>query len=314
VIQASAELVKLDVSVLEQNGGFVGGLKQKNFRILEGAVEQPIAFFLPVEAPAQILVLVETSPAVYLIHQEHIFAAYALLEGLAPQDEVALVTYDRFPNALVPFTPDKAALASGLSRIQYTLGMGDLNLFDSISTVLGWMVPVTGKKAIVLLSTGIDSSPPSRWDALVERLRKQDVVIFPVALGGSLRTPGENQKKKKSSKKYSGRNPEADSLALDPDNPLSFAKADAALKSLAKITGGRAYFPESGKDFVPLYREIASALRHQYVLGIQPAHDGEFHALTVEVLDAAGSGVAVADPKKSPYRILAREGYLAPGP
>ena len=37
-----------------------------------------------------------------------------------------------------------------------------------------------------------------------------------------------------------------------------------------------------------MYHEIASALRHEYVLGIAPAHDGQFHALTVEVLDANG--------------------------
>lgn len=311
-LRSTSELVKIDVSVLGKDGNFVGGLTQKDFRILDGNVEQPIAFFLPIEAPAQILVLVETSPAVYLIHQEHLAAAYSLLDGLAPQDEVALVTYDRFPHPLLPFTPDKSEFAAILGKIQYTLGLGDLNLFDSISTVLDWLMPVLGKKAIVLLSTGLDSSPPARWDALVEKLREQDVVIFPVALGGSLRTAGEDQKKKKSSKKKSVENQQTESLSADPDNPLSFAKADAALNSLSKITGGRAYFPVSAKDFVPMYREIASTLRHQYLLGIAPAHDGKFHSLTVEVLDSAVAAPRSA--KKPEYRIFAREGYLAPGP
>jgi VWFA-related protein len=310
-LRSTAELVKIEVSVLGKDSNFVGGLTQKDFRILDGAAEQPIAFFLPVEAPAQILVMVETSPAVYLIHQEHLSAAYALLEGLAREDQVALVTYDRFPHPLLPFTPDKSELAASLGSIQYTLGLGDLNLFDSISTVLDWLVPVQGKKALVLLSTGLDSSPPAGWDSLVDKLQAQDVVIFPVALGGSLRSAGES--KKKPSKKHLSSDSQSNSANSGSENPLTFAKADAALLSLAKITGGRAYFPQSAKDFVPMYREIASAVRHQYLLGIAPAHDGKFHALSVEVLETRSAAPPVGV-KKSEYRIFAREGYLAPGP
>ena len=97
----------------------------------------------------------------------------------------------------------------------------------------------------------------------------------------------------------------------EPANPLSFAKADAALIALAKITGGRSYFPESPNDFVPIYRQIAAALRHQYVLGIAPQHDGKFHSLTIQVLDAGGH-TGAADVKHAEHQILAREGYLAP--
>ena len=62
-----------------------------------------------------------------------------------------------------------------------------------------------------------------------------------------------------------------------------FAKADAALLSLASMTGGRAFFPNP-RIIVPIYRQIANELRNEYVLGIQPARDGQFHSLTVEVI------------------------------
>ena len=122
-------------------------------------------------------------------------AAYAFLDGLAPDDEVALVSYSQSPQAILPFTADKSALAAALSQIQYTLGMGDLNFYDSVSTVLDWIAPLHGKKAIVLLTTGLDSSPPERWDALAQKLRKDDTVLFAVALGGSLRHPAERKEK-----------------------------------------------------------------------------------------------------------------------
>jgi VWFA-related protein len=302
-IQTTTEIVKIDVSVLDRQGKFVAGFTQDRFRILDNGVEQPVVFFAPIEAPAQVLVMLETSPAVYLIHAEHLTAAYALLDGLAADDEVALVIYSQSPQAILPFTPDKGSLAAALGQVQYTLGMGDLNFYDSVSTVLDWIAPLHGKKAIVLLTTGLDSSPPVRWDALAQKLKADDAVIFSVALGGSLRHPSAKKKKSKTVPKTDG--------AEHPANPVSFAKADLALSSLAKITGGRAYFPESPNDFVSIYREIASALRHQYVLGIAPQHDGAFRSLTVQILEANGQS-SPASVKSPEYQVFAREGYLAP--
>jgi VWFA-related protein len=306
-IQTTTEIVKIDASVLDRQGKFVTGLPQNRFRVLDNGTEQPIVFFAPIEAPAQVLVMLETSPAVYLIHAEHLTAAYSLLDGLAADDEVALVSYSQSPQAILAFTPDKSALAAALGQVQYTLGMGDLNFYDSVSTVLDWIAPLHGKKAIVLLTTGLDSSPPERWDALAQKLKKDDTVIFAVALGGSLRHPSSAKKKKS---KAAPKPDETEGQA----NPVTFAKADAALLSLAKITGGHAYFPESPNDFVSIYREIASSLRHQYVLGIAPQHDGKFHSLAVQVLGADGQpGPESMKSIKSPeYQIFAREGYLAP--
>ena len=310
-LRSATELVKLDVSVLDQSGKFAAGLTAHDFRVLDDGIEQPVAFFSPVQSPAQILVMLETSPAVYLIRNEHIAGAYALLEGLAPDDQVALATYDAAPHGILGFTEDKAALQAALSQAQYTIGMDELNLYNSISTVLDWVGSSTGKKAIVLLGTGLDSSPPPNWDALVKKLRGEDVVIFPVALGGSLRG-GPSHKSKAKKKERRG------NATHEPDSPPGgsseiFAKADAALLSLASMTGGRAYFPESADDFVPIYRQIAYELRNEYVLGIQPAQDGEFHSLTVEVIGDTDKSTT-KHAKTTGYRISARAGYLAPKP
>jgi len=297
-LQVTTEMVQIGVSVLGAGGDFVSGLQRKNFRVLDAGNEQPLVFFAPTDAPAQILVMVETSPAVYLIQNQHIAAAYALLDGLAPDDQVGLVTYDQAPRAVLAFTPDKNALQAALGQIQFSVGMGELNFYDSVSTVLDWIAPVSGKKALVLLTTGLDSSSQARWDALEQKLRARDVVIFPVALGGWLRRPPDKKKK---------------ATAPPKDDSQIFANADQALKSLATITGGRAFFPESEKDFAPMYQQIAAALRHQYLLGITPEHDGQFHPLKVQVLDGNGQPLATGG-KKATHRIFSREGYLAPGP
>jgi Ca-activated chloride channel homolog len=297
-LRVATEMVKINVSVMANSGDFIAGLDQKNFRVVDNGTAQPVVFFASTDAPAQILVMVETSPAVYLIQTEHLTAAFALVDGLAPDDQVALVTYSDEPKEVLAFTADKTALTAALGQIQYTLGMAQLNFFDSISTVLDWIAPIPGKKALVLLTTGLDSSPPARWDALAAKLRKQDVVIFPVALGGALRRPLDKKKK---------------SAAPTNDAALSFENADRALYALADITGGNAFFPMTPKDFFPVYHEIAAALRHQYLLGIAPAHDGKFHPLSVQILDNEGQP-APKEGKNAIYRVFARQGYQAPAP
>ena len=305
--------MKIETSVLDKQGDFVDGLAQSDFHVLDGGVERPVAFFAPVNAPAQILVLLETSPAVYLIHNQHLAAAYALAEGLAADDEVALVTYDQSPKAVLPFTSDKSAFLTALDKAEYTIGMGDLNFYDSASAVLDWIASVPGKKALVLITTGLDSSSPARWDALVQKVRRADVVIFSVELGGPLRAEQDASKKPKQKKSASARSNGSTETSAEAKSTDPFAVADQALRNLAAMTGGGAYFPESEQDFLPIYREIASALRHQYVLGIAPAHDNQFHTLAVEVLGSS-SQPSPAQTKHPKYRVFARAGYLAPGP
>ena len=90
-------------------------------------------------------------------------------------------------------------------------------------------------------------------------------------------------------------------------------KVALAYTGEATMTGGRAYFPQSPKDFAPIYREIASALRHEYVLGTAPAHDAQFHSLSVEILGGNSQPLPM-EGKKAVYRVFARQGYLAPQP
>lgn len=302
-LEAKTELVKLDVSVLDSAGNFVGGLTQDKFHVVDNGAERPVIFFAPVEAPARVVVLLETSPAVYLVQDEHVAAAYMLLNGLAQNDEVALVTYAETPRQLVPFTTNKDMLMSALAGNQYMMGMANLNLYDSAAAVVDGIAPMPGKKAIVLLSTGLDTSDQRHFDALVQKLRSQDIVLFAVGLGGSLKQ--QPDPKVKGAKKQK-------QLNDNPGEPSTLEKARMALQQLAQITGGGAYFPGSGPDFAAAYQEIAAAVRHEYVIGIAPEHDGQLHKLTVSVARPADAGAKHKSHDHPEYHVSAREGYVAP--
>jgi Ca-activated chloride channel homolog len=298
-ITVNVNLVNVDVTVADAKGELVGNLTRERFRILDDGVPQPITHFAAIEAPGQVLVLVETSPAVFLIHRGHLQAAYALLGGLAPDDRVALATYAEAARLSLEFTTDKRAVAEAMYRLNFGLGMAQLNLADSLSAVLDYLRPFPGKKAIVLLGTGLDGSEPGSWHALEQRLAASEVVILPVALGGELREP---DKKKKI--------PVNPQLAQEPT--MSFEQADATLKALAEETGGHAYFPKNAREFPAIYQQIASLLRHQYNLGFQPtARDGRLHKIEVQVVDESGNQAAGKDGKPL-LKLSYRKGYLAP--
>lgn len=300
-IEASVEVVNVGVTVTDAQGHFAADLTREKFRVSDNGVEQPITNFASIDDPAQILIMVEIGPSVYFLEREHLQAAYSLLRGLAPDDRIALAGYDQAAHPLVNFTTDKQLVGNAIAGLRYNLGMAQLNLFESLETALGWLASLPGKKAIVLLSTGLDTSAPGHWEKLEPKLRTGEIVILPVALGGALRSPPPSSAKKK----------KALAPAPNPDVLAAFEEADRTLKEIAASTGGQAFSPQKPSDFAGVFSQVASLLRHQYSLGFRPQHDGQFHKIEVRVVDPSEQpGLA---PKGQPvYRVSHRWGYVAP--
>ena len=293
-ISVQVNAVTVPVTVTGARGDFVSGLKQANFRLLVDGVEHPVEYFSAEEEPAQVLVLVETGPAVYLLRREHISAAAKLVQGLGMGDRVAIAAYSDSPGLLLDFTTDHVEASAALQTINYAMGNAQLNFYDSLGSALDWLASATGKRAVVLLTTGLDSS--GHWQALAQKLQQTNVLVLPVALGGELRPD-----KAKASTHNSG-------------ETLSFAESDRALEAIATETGGYAFFPRTESDYQQAYLRIASLLRHQYSLGFSAAQqDGRYHTIGVEVIDDQGRNFSGKE-RKPEYRVNARRGFLAPGP
>jgi Ca-activated chloride channel family protein len=304
-IRVDVNVVTVPVTVSNPRGEFVGGLRRENFRLRLDGEPQPINYFAAEEEPAEVLILVETGPAVYLLRDEHFYAAAALLNGLAPGDRVAVATYEQSPQVLVDFSTDKQVAAAALNSLVFGLGTAQLNLYDSLAKCLDWLANTSGKRAIVALTTGLDSSGPAAWLGLAQRLQRSNVMVLPVALGANLRNPAFGRRVRGSER--SGARPVADVSE-------EFAEFDRALAAIAEETGGRIYSPSSPAEFESAYRQIASLLRHQYSLGFNSrAQDGRYHHIEVELVDSLGEPLN-KNPKKPDYRWNSRRGFLAASP
>ena len=302
-IRVSVDRVNVGVIVTDTHGNFIEGLRREDFHIFDDGVEQPVTDFANISEPAQVLLLVEAGPAVYFLEAGHVRAAHALLEGLSSGDRLAVVKYDAAPQGVLDFTPDKQAAESALNNVRYYVGFGALDLSRSLSTVLDWLDKVQGKKSIVLLSTGVDTSPPEIASALMARIKTADVRILALSLSGELRQPAPDAKDSRSKKNKSHIPADKSAIAAQ-----GFADADRLLSALAQTTGGRVFFPNSAKDFAAVYAQIAQFVRHEYSLAFAPpAHDGKIHTIEVRVTPPAGETPAT-------YRIDQRGAYLAPSP
>jgi len=309
-IRVSVDRVNVGVLVTDSGGQFVGGLRRDDFHVFDEGIEQPITDFLSVDEPAQVLMLVEAGPAVYFLEGGHLFAVQALLGGLAPNDQVAIARYNEGAEPILNFTPDKTLAEGALDQLRFNLGFGQLNLASSLATALGWLARVPGKKSLVLLSTGVDTSPPAAVQNVLARLKSTDVRVLAVSLSEGLRD--SSPAKKKRSKK---------------DQPIpekiraineTLAQADLELKAIAQASGGRAYFPVTTQDFAGVFTQIAQLVRHEYNLAfVPPMHDGKIHSIDVRVSDSAEakSASGAADPAPAPaYRVDHRQAYVAPAP
>jgi Ca-activated chloride channel family protein len=320
-IQSVSALVIVEASVADGHGNFLGGLERSQFHVFDDGIEQPITVFQTIQEPPEVCVLVETSPAVYLIQRQHLEAAYALLDGLPRDAQVALATYDTATRVVMPFTTNKGALLGTLNGLQYFLGMGDLNFYDAVNSTLAWIELRNSKVALLVLSTGLDSSPASHWQALEKRIETGYAPVFTVALGGELRD--FKGKKAKSASGSKRKKAESDDAPFEsavpsaapqgpPGTQPDFERATKALRAMAELSGGRSYFPAASTDFVRIYQEIALQLRNQYFLGyVPPVRDGKTHGIEIRISRVDGRLIGGSKANNG-LRVFARQTYLAP--
>lgn len=304
-IKVTVDRVNVGVLVTDAKSQFVQGLGRDDFRIFDNGVEQPITDFMSVDEPAQVLLLVEAGPAVYFLQAGHLRAVRLLLDGLSSSDRVAIAKYDERAEPILDFVGDKQIAAETLNEFHYSFGFGQLNLAASLLTALDWLTQVPGKKSLVLLSTGVDTSPPETVQRLLGRLKTTEVRVLTISLAGTV--PGASPSEKKSAKKNHTLDEKAEIAAE------GLARANQELKSIAEADAGRAYFPMSETDFEQVLKDISQVIRHEYSLGFEPPnHDGRVHSISVTV--GSGGVAQSALPAGGVYHIDHRQAYIAPGP
>jgi VWFA-related protein len=218
---------------------------------------------------------------------------------LKPDDYLAVVAYDIRPEMLSDFTTDRRKTQEALQRLNIP-GFSEANLYDALTDTADRMSGIEGRKAIVLISSGIDTFSKKNYGEARKSLQESGVPVYAIGLMQALRDI-------------------ADAMgAMGSIQRLDFLQADNAMRTFAKETGGQAFFPRFLGEFPTIFQSIHQALRQQYVISYNPsntAHDGTFRKIKVELVNpATNEALPMKDEKGKPvkYQILAKAGYKAP--
>ncbi len=237
--EIDVNLVEIFATVLDNNGRPVEGLTAADFTLLDQGRPQPLARFEPVrDLPLVIGITLDLSGSMQGALAEAKAAAAGFLETIVtPKDRAFAVGFAERPWLLAPLTPDPRAVIAAFEELP---AVGWTALHDAVVFSLHYFRGIAGRKALVILSDGDDTSSAVAARDALEYARRSGVVIYTVGL----------------------------------DLPRGAVAIRAKLRELANETGGQAFFIAKASELTAVYREIDRELRSQYLLAFSPATAG----------------------------------------
>lgn len=258
-VRVSTNLITIPAEVMDRSGRYIGNLRKQDFRVFENGVEQELAYFVAVDQPFTVALLLDVSGSTQSRLQAIRGAANAFIKGLRPNDRLLLVSFDGKINVLT-----EAVTLSELRKKKLRLDAvndGTL-LYDTVSFVLNQrLAGIAGRKAIVLLTDGVDGgSKKGSYKQTLRDAEEAEVIIYTVQYNTLPDLPARLSQII---------NPKA--RAHTQARMLKeYAIGSTYVDALARKTGGRLQKAESLSDVPQAFAAITEELGRQYSLGYYP--------------------------------------------
>jgi len=253
-LNVNVDLAELHVSVVDDKDRTVSGLRKENFHVIEDRVEQEIVVFKHEDIPVSLGLVVDNSRSIEPRKQRLDAAALSFVRKSNSDDETFIVHFDFDSRLTQDFTGDEPALERALSG---TKPFGQTALYDALILGVGQMEKAKyPKKAILLITDGLDNVSKHTLAEAIERVKHSQVAVYPVGLLSA----GEGE------------------------------KAEQDLLKIADASGGKAYFPENVDQARTMMERIARDLREQYTIAYAPtsSRNGAWRSVRVEITSPPG--------------------------
>lgn len=142
-----------------KDGVPVAGLTDKDFRVREDEVDQEPLTVVPKLTPLSVVMTLDTSGSMKKRLADAQAAAKSFIQTLDAQDKVGVIRFSRDVKTIHPLGGDRAAAGAAIDA---TVARGDTALWDALYASLESLATVTGRKAAVLLSDGVDDDGTGR--------------------------------------------------------------------------------------------------------------------------------------------------------
>jgi Ca-activated chloride channel family protein len=249
---SGTNLVVLSATAVDRRGRPVTNLRQAEFRVLEDGRPQRVQHFSEAETlPARLLVLVDASGSMTggVKTTSVKMAVTQLLAGMKAEDQVALAGFDHQYWGVVPFTTDRDRILRAMGEIQ---PFGSTALHDALDHAARDLATWSeGRRAVVVVTDGVDTSSQLRPDDALARSQALDVPIYAV----SVISPVDD--------------PESD-LFTGHERPAAATAGTEVLEKYARLSGGASFTVSDLGGLQRAAATILGELKHQYRLGYDP--------------------------------------------
>lgn len=307
VIEDDDEVIKIDTEVVnilftaqDKNRRLMTDLKQEDVRILENGQPQEIVYFgRQVDLPLSLAILIDTSASQERTLPEEKSAAISFVDSVIRQekDEVAVVSFTGDATLEQGMTNNVTKLRRAIERVEFVppsgyigggvvvgtppisgknqITQGSTAIWDAIwitsDEVLG-PAPEKTRRAIILLTDGVNTYGQKKLDDAVQASLKSEAVIYSIGIGDNF---------------YGG---------VDR----------GALNKISERTGGRAFFPKDESELRAAFTQIQIELRSQFLIAYEPTNqkrDGSFRTVEIQIANPQLT--------KEKITLTHRKGYFA---
>jgi len=253
--RVDVQLVLLSASVLTPDGRPVTDLGEDAFEVYENGQLRPIKLFERKTAlPLQLVLLVDASlSAASELKAQKVAMARFIQRVLLPKDTAALYELSGKSKPVVDFSDSPQKLQEGLQLIKVRAGTA---LYDAIVEVSAKLKEREGRRVMVVVSDGNDTTSQSDFQAALRAIQEAEATLFALVVRP---IPGE-----------SGR----------------YVRGEHVLITLSDLTGGRVFFTERVGEMDRFFDELSDLLRTQYLIGYQagpPGYRSEFRTIEVRI-------------------------------
>jgi VWFA-related protein len=174
----SPTLVTIPTVVMDRNGRYIANLRKEDFKIYDDGVEQQVAYFASIEKPFTVALMLDVSGSTQYQLTQIREAADTFVSRLRSNDRMMAITFDGRINLLTDVADVGAVRQSKLRIPAVTDGTV---LYDAVDFALKKMAGVPGRKAIVLMTDGVDeSSKLATLQSTLDEIAEEDVILYTV--------------------------------------------------------------------------------------------------------------------------------------
>ena len=299
VLTVDTSLTNVLFAATDRDKRFYSALTKDDIRIVEDGVPQEIfTFQKQVDLPLTLAIVIDTSASQeYTLPQEKSAARAFVDSVLRPaKDEVAVVSFTGDVTLEVGLTGNGSRVRSAIDKVEFVPPSGYIGggvvvgtppisgssrsgstaLWDAVFVTCDEVLSESSertRRAIVLLTDGVDTSSRYKLQEAVDRAIKNETLVFAVGIGDRFNYQGVDE---------------------------------GSLRKITERTGGRAYFPRDEEEMRAAFAQIQRELREQYLVAYSPKNkrrDGSFRKLQIEV--------ANPELKRQNLKLTYRQGYFA---